>query len=339
MIGFFEIVLIAISINLITWLLYKCIKWIISVSILSSIILTFFIILFIWLFFPSLFKVIPVLNSIDIFNTTMKSSIEVMLMVICSVSAVYLVFGGFKYTNSHGNPSKMQDARQTVNTSLIMLIPFTVAEFFVFFFIPPLSADVLSISSLLIGSLGILFVIISIGIELTRLKEHRSEDRFVNRTRPTEAFSESSGEKKERSEALFPLLNEKMSHSIDKQHTYEAVKADIKEKEKSKDFDVFVCYNKVDKSVVLSLAKQLRERGILPWFDEWELRPGLPWQRLLEEQISRIMTVAVCIGQGGVGPWQRQELDAFLHEFVDRGCPVIPVILQMLLKYQNFLYF
>ena len=28
-----------------------------------------------------------------------------------------------------------------------------------------------------------------------------------------------------------------------------------------------------------------------------------------------------------MGPWQRHELESFLHEFVDRGCPVIPVLL------------
>jgi hypothetical protein len=33
------------------------------------------------------------------------------------------------------------------------------------------------------------------------------------------------------------------------------------------------------------------------------------------------------VGKGGLGPWQREELDAFLREFVDRGCPVIPVLL------------
>lgn len=27
------------------------------------------------------------------------------------------------------------------------------------------------------------------------------------------------------------------------------------------------------------------------------------------------------------GPWQYQELEAFLREFVQRGCPVIPVLL------------
>ena len=63
------------------------------------------------------------------------------------------------------------------------------------------------------------------------------------------------------------------------------------------------------------------------WLDEWELRPGLPWQQLLEEQISRIKSAAVFVGKKDIGPWQDMELQAFLREFVKRKCPVIPVIL------------
>jgi hypothetical protein len=58
------------------------------------------------------------------------------------------------------------------------------------------------------------------------------------------------------------------------------------------------------------------------------LRPGFPWQRLLEEQISQIKAAAVFVGQNGLGPWQNIELDTFLRQFVQRGCPVIPVLLQ-----------
>ena len=92
-------------------------------------------------------------------------------------------------------------------------------------------------------------------------------------------------------------------------------------------FDVFLCHNGQDKPAVKQIGEQLKHHGILPWLDEWELRPGLPWQRLLEEQIEQIKAAAVFVGKDGIGPWQRQELDAFLREFVRRGCPVIPVVL------------
>ena len=66
---------------------------------------------------------------------------------------------------------------------------------------------------------------------------------------------------------------------------------------------------------------------MLPWLDEWELRPGFPWQRVLEEQIEHIKAAAVFIGKNGRGPWQDMELRAFIQQFVKRECPVIPVIL------------
>lgn len=92
-------------------------------------------------------------------------------------------------------------------------------------------------------------------------------------------------------------------------------------------FDVFLCHNVADKPAVAQIGRQLMQHGVLPWLDEWELRPGLPWQRLLEDQINTIRTAAVFVGPGGIGPWQRHELDGFLREFNTRGCPVIPVLL------------
>ena len=58
------------------------------------------------------------------------------------------------------------------------------------------------------------------------------------------------------------------------------------------------------------------------------MRPGMPWQEVLEQQIPKIKSVAVFVGCEGMGPWQEQELAAFLREFVRRKCPVIPVLLK-----------
>jgi hypothetical protein len=92
-------------------------------------------------------------------------------------------------------------------------------------------------------------------------------------------------------------------------------------------FDVFLCYSGWDKTAVIEIGQQLMDRGVLPWLDQWELRPGIPWQRVLEEQIANIQAAAVFVGQDGIGPWQRLELDGFLRQFNKRGCPVIPVLL------------
>ena len=92
-------------------------------------------------------------------------------------------------------------------------------------------------------------------------------------------------------------------------------------------FDVFLCHNSKDKSEVKQIGEQLKQQGLKPWLDEWEFRPGLPWQRELERQIGHIKSAAVFVGSSGFGPWQEHELDAFLREFVKRQCPVIPVLL------------
>jgi hypothetical protein len=92
-------------------------------------------------------------------------------------------------------------------------------------------------------------------------------------------------------------------------------------------FDVFLCHNTFDKPAVKQIGHQLIGRNIFPWLDEWELQPGMAWQRLLEDQIGGIRAAAVFVGANGMGPWQRQELDTLLRQFVKRSCPVIPVLL------------
>jgi formylglycine-generating enzyme required for sulfatase activity len=92
-------------------------------------------------------------------------------------------------------------------------------------------------------------------------------------------------------------------------------------------FDVFLCHNSKDKPQVKKIAEQLQQYDLKPWLDIWELPPGRSWQRLLEKQIEQISSAAVFVGEDGFGPWQQQELYAFLSEFVDRDCPVIPVLL------------
>ncbi len=100
-------------------------------------------------------------------------------------------------------------------------------------------------------------------------------------------------------------------------------------------FDVFLCHNSEDKSEVKKIGSQLKENGLRPWLDIWELRPGIPWQPLLEQHIDKIDAAVVFLGPSGIGPWQQMELDAYLRQFVKRSCPVIPVILPGVSKVPN----
>ena len=121
---------------------------------------------------------------------------------------------------------------------------------------------------------------------------------------------------------------EEMEQTADNQRDRESAALILQGKIATQDFDVFLCYNREDKQAVRDIGEQLKYHSILPWLDEWEQRPSLPWQQLLEDQIGRIKAVAVFVGKDGIGPWQRQELDTYLRNFVQRNCPVIPVLLQ-----------
>jgi hypothetical protein len=131
----------------------------------------------------------------------------------------------------------------------------------------------------------------------------------------------------ERFSAARPTILLEMDRNADAERARETAASVLQGKSATGDFDVFLCHNSDDKPAVREVGEHLKRRGLLPWLDEWELRPGLPWQRLLEQQITQIKSAAVFVGRGGIGPWQQQEAEAFLREFVNRGCPVIPVLL------------
>lgn len=80
-------------------------------------------------------------------------------------------------------------------------------------------------------------------------------------------------------------------------------------------------------TAVQGIARKLVQCGIKAWLDIEQIRPGTTWQMALGEQIKNIKSAAVFVGNSGIGPWQSEEIQTFLGEFVDRKCPVIPTIL------------
>src|SRR5262249_15491349 len=96
-----------------------------------------------------------------------------------------------------------------------------------------------------------------------------------------------------------------------------------------RDHDVFLCHNSVDKPAVRRIrSRLLKEFGVLAWLDESELRPGMRWERTISERMRTIRAFAGIIGPNGPGPWQDDEVDEALQQAVNRGCPVIPVVLK-----------
>lgn len=95
----------------------------------------------------------------------------------------------------------------------------------------------------------------------------------------------------------------------------------------SSTYDVFLSHNSKDKPTVRELKTRLVARKLTVWLDEDELRPGVPWQRLLEEAITGSGSVAVIVGKDGLGPWEDEEMQGALRLAVKEKRPVIPVLL------------
>lgn len=93
------------------------------------------------------------------------------------------------------------------------------------------------------------------------------------------------------------------------------------------DFDVFLSHNSKDKPTVRELAEVLKLNDVSVWLDEEQLLPGRPWQSMLENAIRSCRTIAVLVGSEGIGPWENEEMRAFLSMAVSDKRPVIPVLL------------
>jgi hypothetical protein len=131
----------------------------------------------------------------------------------------------------------------------------------------------------------------------------------------------------ERLKTVPPSAVPAMDRAADKQRDLGKAALTIQGKIEIGDFDVFISYNGKDKNMVKEIAERLKERGILPWLDKWELQPGLSWQDALEQQIIRIKSAAILVGKNGVSSWQKRELNAFIDKSANKDCSVIPVLL------------
>ncbi|GIM88295.1 toll/interleukin-1 receptor domain-containing protein [Paractinoplanes toevensis] len=92
-------------------------------------------------------------------------------------------------------------------------------------------------------------------------------------------------------------------------------------------FDVFMAHNSADKPAVRALGRRLRARGLNPWIDIEQIPPGRWFSDVIQSAVLTAGAAAVCIGPAGVGRWQALEIRTFLEQCVNRGVPVIPVLL------------
>lgn len=96
--------------------------------------------------------------------------------------------------------------------------------------------------------------------------------------------------------------------------------------------NLFLSYHRSDSEAVLAVQRLLRSRGIGTFLDRDQLIAGMPWPQALERALCEARAVAVFIGPGGLGLWQKREMGYALDRQVreeegGRSFPVIPVLL------------
>ena len=93
-------------------------------------------------------------------------------------------------------------------------------------------------------------------------------------------------------------------------------------------YHVFLSHNSRDKGTVEPLAVMLREKGLNPFLDKWNLVPGEPIEDALIEALNNSASAAIFVGPGGEGPWQSEEMRDILKRAVKshnefRAIPVL----------------
>jgi hypothetical protein len=80
-------------------------------------------------------------------------------------------------------------------------------------------------------------------------------------------------------------------------------------------FDVFLCHNSEDKPAIRVIWQKLAEKGIKPWLDEKEIRPGTSWQTALGQEIESISALqGNTLGPTGFEPTIRQTYSVDFHK-------------------------
>jgi TIR domain len=101
----------------------------------------------------------------------------------------------------------------------------------------------------------------------------------------------------------------------------------LEQKRLQQAYDVYICYDEEDEVEVMKVGGLLKARTVLPWFDGLDVRPGAPKKLQQEEQIMKVHAAAVFIGQHAIARGQLLQIYAFIQQYIDRECAIIPVLL------------
>ena len=101
---------------------------------------------------------------------------------------------------------------------------------------------------------------------------------------------------------------------------------------------VFMSYNSRDRDKVRAVDGFLKQRGLVSFFDQQNLRAGQNWPQALEDALRRSSAVAVFVG-AQIGNWQWPEIGFALdRQANEKTFPVIPVLLDGADTSRSFLF-
>lgn len=105
-------------------------------------------------------------------------------------------------------------------------------------------------------------------------------------------------------------------------------------------YDVFLAHNSADKIVSIKpIAQKLEERGLKPWLDIDQIRPGSFFQDEIQKAIANVKSAAIFISTNGLGRWQALEVKTFVSQCIEKKIPVIPVLLTDVTSLPEDLFF
>lgn len=93
---------------------------------------------------------------------------------------------------------------------------------------------------------------------------------------------------------------------------------------------IFIAHASEDKNIVRKLANDLIDRGLLVWFDEWEIKVGDSLVEKINQGIENSSFMAIGLSKNSIRkPWFTKEVNAgLMRELNDRGVYLLPLLFE-----------
>jgi len=93
---------------------------------------------------------------------------------------------------------------------------------------------------------------------------------------------------------------------------------------------IFIAHASEDKNIVRKLANDLIDRGLLVWFDEWEIKVGDSLVEKINQGIEYSSFMAIVLSKNSIEKtWFKKEINAgFVKELNNRGVYLLPLLLE-----------